>query len=146
MTHRQDAGKAEAWCRAECYAEMVCALRATGYRTYADARADAESGDPPRQLRHLRFECRWTALMAARAGIDERAHKGRVPGNGYRGAGGKRKGRVGRYSVQRSPDDYEPLPPAVLAECRVALARACAPDPSKGGRPKRQPLIVGRGT
>lgn len=158
MTFAHDEAKAEFWHAAECYAEMTASLRASGYRSYAEAQADATSRDPARIARWARFHWRWSTLMWARVGIDPRS-LGSTGGRPLAGQALRRPEAEGygarsptdRRALRRRATDPAPLPPAVLASCRAALALALAPL-ATAGRPRtahgrRRPIgiLVGEG-
>ena len=113
------------------------ALREFGYTSYREAvrLRDRRPCPETERARFLMFHVSWSDALRRAANVTERPVS-----NGT----GKRHGTPA-LKVKRSPDDYEPLTPAVLAECRVRLAEAMEPNPKKGGRSKRQPLVVGMG-
>ena len=113
------------------------ALHEFGYTSYAEAQRlrNRKPCPEPERARWFLFQCEWSDALRRAAKVTEKPVS-----NGT----GKRHGTPA-LKVKRSPDDYEPLTPAVLAECRVRLAEAMEPGKAKGGRSKRQPLVVGMG-
>ena len=116
------------------------AFHAAGWPSYAAALADRLQPQCPDVVR-ARFETahfEWSDALRRAAKVPEKPVS-----NGT----GKRHGTP-PLKVRRSPDDYAPLTPAVLAECRVRLAEAMAPHPSKSrpGRKRGPTIVCGRGT
>lgn len=139
MTDRRGVAQEDAWMRTPFHRAMLRALADQGYASYEEAVARRIAPDCPvaEKVRFEAFQEAWRVRAYRYAKLD---HDVKPPPASRAGASYSAASTTSRLTVKRRAADPEPLPPALVAECRAQLDALMAASVGKSGR-KRGPTI-----